>query len=297
MAHIFRKRCPLAGANFIFATIVDTNLISCSTMKPVVMVLEIPVNSWYNAIFLRHSHRKYSGEVPKDDVTAQIEKVCDEFRPFPGARAVLVKDSGKDVFKGAVGEFFYKVTQTPYYIVFIGDMDALNVQSITGYLGEGVILEATALGLNTCWVGGFYRRDGVLKQVNLEGAERILGITPIGYSKDETDRVGVSSKQYRRKNLEDLVTSGDIESEKWVRSVLEAARIAPSAANRQPWRFEIGDDHITVSSNSMRKDSRVSRRLDCGIAMLHLELALLSNGVHGSWEFLEHPGVARYKIN
>ena len=59
---------------------------------------------------------------------------------------------------------------------------------------EGVILEATALGLNTCWVGGFYRRDGVLKQVNLEGAERILGITPIGYSKDETDRVGVSSK-------------------------------------------------------------------------------------------------------
>jgi nitroreductase len=261
------------------------------------MILEIPVNSWYDAISLRHSHRKYSGEVPKDDVTAQIEKVCDEFRPFPGARAVLVKDSGKDVFKGAVGEFFYKVTETPYYIVFIGDMDAPNVQSITGYLGEGVILEATALGLNTCWVGGFYRPDGVLKKVNLESAERILGITPIGYSKDEADRVGVSSKQYRRKNLEELVTSGDIESEKWVRFAIEAARIAPSAANRQPWRFNITDDSITVSSNSLRKEFRVSRRVDCGIAMLHLELGALSNGVHGSWEFLELPGVARYKIN
>lgn len=261
------------------------------------MIMEIPVNSWYDAIFLRHSHRKYSGEVPDNEVSDKIESVCNDFRPFPGVRAVLVKDSGKDVFKGAVGEFFYKVTETPYYIAFIGDMDAPNVQSITGYLGEGVILEATALGLNTCWVGGFYRQEGVLKQVNLEGAERILGITPIGYSKDEADRVGISSKQYRRKDLEKLVVSGDINSKKWIRSVLEAARIAPSAANRQPWRFEIGDEYITVSSDSMRKDFRVSKRLDCGIAMLHLELGLLSNGVHGSWEFLELPGVARYKID
>jgi len=258
--------------------------------------MEIPVDSWYNAIFLRHSHRKYSGEVPNDEVTSKLEKVCNDFRPFSGARAVLVKDSGKDVFKGAVGEFFYKVTQTPYYIVFIGDMDAPNVQSITGYLGEGIILEATALGLNTCWVGGFYRRDGVLKQVNLEGGERILGITPIGYSKDEANRVGVSSKQYRRKSLEKIVAIGDIDDEKWIRTAIEAARIAPSAGNRQPWRFEIGDDSVTVSSNSKRKDFRVSRRLDCGIAMLHLELGALSYGVHGKWEFLDYPRVGRYNF-
>jgi nitroreductase len=258
--------------------------------------MEIPVDSWYDAIFLRHSHRKYSGEVPNDEVTTKLEKVCNDFRPFSGARAVLVKDSGKDVFKGAVGEIFYKVTQTPYYIVFSGDMDAPNVQSITGYLGEGIILEATALGLNTCWVGGFYRRDGVLKQVNLEGGERILGITPIGYSKNEADRVGVSSKQYRRENLEKIVAIGDIDGEKWIRTAIEAARIAPSAGNRQPWRFEIGDDSVTVSSNSKRKDFRVSRRLDCGIAMLHLELGALSYGVHGEWEFLDYPRVGRYNF-
>ena len=135
-----------------------------------------------------------------------------------------------------------------------------------------------------------------MKEVTLEGEERILGITPIGYSKDNADRVGVSSKQYRRKNLERLVTSGDIDGEKWIRAALEAARIAPSAANRQPWRFEIGTDSITVSSDSMRKDFRISRRLDCGIAMLHLELGALSEGVLGNWEFLEHPGVATYRI-
>ncbi|MHA1943169.1 MAG: nitroreductase family protein [Candidatus Thorarchaeota archaeon] len=259
--------------------------------------MEIPVESWYDAIFLRHSQRAYSGEVPKDEVTVRIEKVCNDFRQFPGARAVVVRDSGKDVFKGAVGEFFYKVKETPYYITFIGDMDAPNVQAITGYLGEGVILEATALGLNTCWVGGFYRREPVMKQIDLEDGEHILGITPIGYSKDETDRVGISSKLYRRKNLDKLILSGDVEDKKWIRTALEAVRVAPSAGNRQPWRFEIGDDSITISSDNKREGFGVSRRLDCGIAMLHFELGALSNGVHGSWEFLDYPRIARYRIN
>lgn len=258
--------------------------------------MELPVDSWYDAIFLRHSHRKYSGEIPEDDVTAKIDKVCNDFRPFPGARAAFVRNPGKDVFKGAVGEFFYKVKETPFYITFIGDMDEPNVHAIMGYLGEGIILEATALGLNTCWVGGFYRREGVLKQVNLERSERILGITPVGYSKDTADRVGASSKPYRRKNLNELVTKGDIDSKHWFRPALEAVRVAPSAANRQPWRFEIEEDSIDILSNSERKEFRVSRRLDCGIAMLHLELGARSFGVTGKWEFLKHPRVARYSF-
>lgn len=258
--------------------------------------MEIPIDSWYNAIFLRHSHRKYSGEIPSDDLTSRIERVCGEFRPFPGARAVLIKNSGKDVFKGAISEFFYKVTETPYYIAFIGDMGEKNVQSITGYLGEGIILEATALGLNTCWVGGFYRKEKVLKQLDLQQNEQVLAITPIGFSKDAADRVGKSSKQYRRKGIEKLVLSGDINSDEWIGNALEAARIAPSAGNRQPWRFSISDDSIIVSSSSKREGFGVSRHLDCGIAMLHLELGVLVSGLKGHWEFLESPEVARYQI-
>ncbi|MHA1965328.1 MAG: nitroreductase family protein [Candidatus Thorarchaeota archaeon] len=259
--------------------------------------MDIPVNSWYEAVFLRHSHRQYSGEIPRDEVTDRIERVCNDFRPFPAARAVLVRDSGKDVFKGAVGEFFYKVKETPSYITFVGNMETPNVQAITGYLGEGIILEATALGLNTCWVGGFYRRESVMKHIDLEEGERILGITPIGYSREEADRVGVSSKQYRRKDLEKLVLRGDIDTNTWVRTALEAVRVAPSAANRQPWRFEIGDDSITVSSDSKREGLGVSRKLDCGIAMLHLELGARSHGVRGNWEFIDYPRVARYRID
>ena len=208
-----------------------------------------------------------------------------------------MRDPANDVFKGAIGSYFFKVTEAPYYIAFIANMSAPNIQAITGYLGEGVILEATALGLNTCWVGGFFRHESVMKQINLQNDERVLAITPIGYSKEEADRVGVSSKRYRRKNLDKLVVSGKVGDDRWVKSALEAVRIAPSAANRQPWRFKISDNSIIVSANSKREGIGVSRRLDCGIAMLHTELGALVTGVKGNWEFLEYPDVAIYKIS
>jgi len=258
--------------------------------------MEIPAESWYNAIFLRHSQRKYSGEIPDESVTLGIEKICKEFTPFPGVRSVLVREPANDVFKGAVGQYFFKVTEAPYYIAFIGDMTETNVQASAGYIGEGVILEATSQGLNTCWVGGFFKRESVMKQIDLNNNEQILAITPIGYSKEEADRVGNSPKEYRRKDLNELIISEERKSEDWITPSLKAARLAPSAGNRQPWRFSISEDSITISSSSKREGFGVSRRLDCGIAMLHFELGALVNGCKGRWEFLESPKIARYEI-
>jgi nitroreductase len=262
-----------------------------------VILLKIPVDSWHDAIFLRHSQRKYSGEIPDNDETAGIERVCNAFNPFPGARAVLVREPANDVFKGAIGSYFFRVTEAPYYIAFIADMSAPNIQAITGYLGEGVILEATALGLNTCWVGGFFRREAVEKQIDLQDKEQVLAITPVGYSKDELNRVGVTSKTHKRKALSNLIVHGDREKYNWSNAALEAARLAPSAVNRQPWRFSIKDDSIVISSDNKKQEFGVSRRLDCGIAMLHLELGALSTGVSGTWEFLEHPYIAAYRTS
>jgi hypothetical protein len=90
-----------------------------------------------------------------------------------------------------------------------------------------------------------------------------------------------------------------LESEKqphWVKSALDAARLAPSAVNRQPWRFYIEPDSITVSMDNPSFNLGISKRLDCGIAMLHIEVAALDNMVKGEWQFLENPNVARYRV-
>ena len=77
---------------------------------------------------------------------------------------------------------------------------------------------------------------------------------------------------------------------------LEAARLAPSAVNRQPWGFDVQDDGITVFVRTMGPEFNVSKRLDCGIAMLHLEVAAVDSGCKGEWEFLPSPQVAKFRI-
>jgi len=78
-----------------------------------------------------------------------------------------------------------------------------------------------------------------------------------------------------------------------MKKALEAARLAPSAVNRQPWRFFLGENAIAVSLDKVRDTDKISRRLDCGIAMLHLELGARHSGVAANWTY--PPGnVARF---
>ena len=82
----------------------------------------------------------------------------------------------------------------------------------------------------------------------------------------------------------------------WLKASLEAARLAPSAINRQPWGFNVAKESVTIYVRSIVPDFSTSKRLDCGIAMLHLETATLHHGINGNWEFLPAPQVARFNF-
>ena len=80
----------------------------------------------------------------------------------------------------------------------------------------------------------------------------------------------------------------------WVKKSIQAARLAPSALNRQPWGFDVKENTITVYVRTGGPDFGISKRLDCGICMLHLEIAAMNCGITGSWQFLEPPLVAKF---
>jgi hypothetical protein len=81
----------------------------------------------------------------------------------------------------------------------------------------------------------------------------------------------------------------------WARRALPAVQIAPSAMNRQPWRFALDGDGSTLDlSYEGDVGIRVTKRLDCGIAMLHAELGAATHGAPGTWELLGSPDVARF---
>ena len=127
--------------------------------------MDIPFSRWYLAIEKRRSRRHFDPNRPIESETlASLDKLCRQFTPFPHARSCLVTESVKGVFKGIVGGYG-KIKGAPAFIAFIGNMDSPFVQEEVGYTGEGIILEATALGLNTCWVAGFFRPEIVTSLV------------------------------------------------------------------------------------------------------------------------------------
>jgi len=262
--------------------------------------MDIPASRWYREIEKRRSRRRFEPKPVEPNLLTQIRRTCIEFRPFPNARAVLVTESPDKVFKGAIGPYG-KIKGAPAFIAFIGNIESHYVQEQVGYTGEGVILEAEALHLATCWVAGFFRPEVAASLAGTSKSERVLAVTPIGYA---TKRKSVEEElmtgfglTHRRRPLSGLVT-GLEESEwpQWIRTTLEAARLAPSAVNRQPWKFHVEPDSITVSVNRLGREFGLSKRLCCGIAMLHIEVATLNYGRRGKWEFLEASQVARFTI-
>lgn len=209
-------------------------------------------------------------------------------------------ESANSVFKGVVGPYG-RIKGAPAFVAFIGNMDSPNVQEEVGYTGEGIVLEATALQLATCWVAGFFKPEVAARLAGTEKNERVLAVTPVGYAREhetlEERLMTGFGRTHKRHPLSYLTTGvGEHDWREWVRVSLEAARLAPSAVNRQPWRFHVEPQSVTVYVRTRGPEFDVSKRLDCGIAMLHIELGALSCGLQGEWHLLEPPQVARLTI-
>ncbi len=246
--------------------------------------------AWLAAAVERRSRRTYD-EKPADRAALDaLEAVCRDFRPHSDVRVELVREPAVDVFRGVIGGYG-KVTGAPHVLVVIADTQTPFHQQHSGYSGEAAILAATAAGLDTCWVGGFFSPRRVAELVTLSPHERVLCVSPAGHaveSPSSTERAMTGMARSRsRKPVEVIAPGIDGSWPSWARVAVEAARIAPSATNRQPWRFAFDGEGLSVSRDSRIETPKVTKALDCGIAMLHAELAAREAGVAGCWHEIE----------
>lgn len=247
-----------------------------------------------NAIEGRHSTRAFSGKALTPEHAELIGAACAAPPQLtPGVRAELVLAPAENVLINVA------IKNAPAYFALIADLTALHVQESIGYLGEYIVLLAASLGVATCWVSGTYRPAQVEKTVHLEPNGKVFAVSPLGYEGHPGLVQVFFSKITRsttRRPLEEMVSPWPLDSRpQWMQQALEAARLAPSVANRQPWRFTLDEDSIKVSYETAGKEMKASKRLDCGIAMMHIELASQAAGVDGHWELLESPDVAVWK--
>jgi len=249
---------------------------------------------WLEAVPERHSRRSYTGELVPPEHLDTLESLAASFRPWPDARAVLVREAPASIFLGIIGAYG-GISGAPSAIVLVGSHD-VPAERI-GYTGEALVLEAAALGLDTCWVGGFFNPAATNKLVAHEADERVYAVIPVGMAEghiSRKERLLFGAGHEKRRRSPDDIAFGWQSWPVWARRGVVAARIAPSAMNREPWRFALGrDEAVTLSFDGLDMP-RISKRLDCGIAMLHFELGAAAEGVTGEWEQLASPGVGRF---
>ncbi len=280
-----------------------------------VALRDVPAAEWAAAIVVRHSARTFTGEAVDPTKLQHLELLCESLPAPEVARVVLVRNVPDIVFTGFVASYG-RVMRAPSALLVVATESAPSFQESAGYLGEAVILEATSLGLGTCWIAGFFDRAVASTLVPLAPGERVLAISPVGYAESRA-RAGERMMKrmvgaHRRKPVEEMAPGFDPESwPAWAAEGVRLARVAPSAVNRQPWRFELERDvaipglpaieglptrAVTLSAVTKGGEGNISRRLDCGIAMLHFEVGARIMGASGRWASLEPPNVARYLV-
>lgn len=172
-----------------------------------------------------------------------------------------------------------------------------------GFCMESLILRATALGLGTCWLAGTFNAGGFAKAINLQDNELLPAISPLGYpagSKSLTEKIfRLTAGSDRRKPWPEIFFAENFskplmkEQAGKYSEALENIRLAPSAANKQPWRILLNHSgnifHFYLKRTPGYKLRAVPiQDIDMGIAMNHFELTARELGIHGQWKISEH---------
>lgn len=239
---------------------------------------------WLAAVVVRRSRRSFDGLPVGEADLDSLEALCRSFRPYGDARVALVRNAPESLFRGIIGSYG-KVTGASSALVFLGTPAEDGTDQHVGFTGEAVVLEATALGLDTCWIAGSLDRKVAAGAARIMPGERVFAVSPLGHATSDapaSERLifGWGKPKKRRTIVEIAPDSAGWPT--WAAAGLEAARVAPSAMNRQPWRFRRSDEGIVVSGSGLNTPG-VTHALDCGIAMLHFELAARAVGGPGVW--------------
>lgn len=215
------------------------------------------------AIQMRHSRRSFQDKmIPTDLLMNKI----DEINHSTGYHLQLLLNNPQ-VFNSLKKSYglFHGVN---HLIALIGPSSDPYLYEKIGYYGEQLVLMATALNLDTCWVGGTYSKADCHCQL-LEH-EELVAVIAIGYGEKIVsikDKMVTSFIHRKHKSYEQCTQVEGSEPD-WFRFGVEAALLAPSALNAQPVLFTWKHEKAYASISEKRKVENI----DLGIAKLHFEL-------------------------
>ena len=234
------------------------------------------IEEYLFAMKKRCSRRKYINRTIDPKYVKQLEDNIALYNKESGLNMKLIIGNGGKLFDGFRKSYGLFVG-VQNYIAMIGSKTLLNRMEKVGRFGEKLILEATAMGLSTCWVGTSYDKNAAKELC--EGNEELDCVIAVGYS-DEKHSLKERMMEYgthRQNKSKEALIEAEEHVPEWFKQGMDAVYLAPTARNLRPFVFEYKDGQVTASITVPTETAMI----DLGIAKLHFELG--AGG--GSWEY------------
>lgn len=221
--------------------------------------------SWYDAMMKRSSVRKFTAAPDKEQLD-RLGVLCRKLS-WQGVTVRMFKGPGlRSQIKG-----------TDVYAVIVAKKSA--PMEMEGFMGEALVLEATAMGLGSCWLGAGFYPDVITRNVNLQNDEAVHCVIALG--KCELPAFAPKRKDVVKlcgKTEEELSALGA-----WQKEAVCASRLAPSAVNMQPWKIVAEKQSVAILAPDIVLIKKYAA-LDRGIAMLHAAVGAHHCGREAVWK-------------
>ena len=219
------------------------------------------------AIQARHSVRKYLDKPIEAEKIEAIQKCIDLCNREGGVHFQLIANE-PEAFSSIMAKYG-KFEGVNNYIAIIAPKGN-NGSVMAGYYGEKLVLLIQTLGMNTCWVGGTFKK--IREAYTIGIGEELKCVISLGYG-------ATQGKQHsQKKTLADVAQAQEPVPE-WFKNGVEATLLAPTAVNQQKFRFILHDNNRV---EAQAKFSFIGyAHLDLGIAKYHFEV---SAGDNFTWE-------------
>lgn len=217
--------------------------------------------------------------------------------------------AGDDTYKRLYGIAGYQgvMIEAPNYLVLLSEDKPQHLEN-AGYVGERAILKARDLGLDSCWIS-YSDRDMVKTVLNLDTDMEVVALIALGYASstkkvegiaktgDNYSQAEMSVKKMgsnsERISLEEMVyidkwensATSEILEERALLDAFSYARMAPSALNKQPWRFIVDGGRVILAIDNENYSGSYLNKIDAGIIMLYFGVILDITMFDSKWGF------------
>lgn len=220
----------------------------------------------YEAVYTRKSIRSFRKDKVEEKILEGMVTFYHEMEPlFPGIEtSIEVIDTQSRKTKGRLGGIMN--VSAPYYLaIYTEEKEKADMNA--GYIMQQLSLYLFGKGIGSCFQG-----MGHLKGEMPKAGMRCVILMALGYPKVDMIR---DQEEAKRQSLEALCAWKE-QPRRFVKEFLEAARLAPSAFNAQPWRFVVYENRVHVFSKQtvgQRRFLGKYNEFDFGIMLANIMIA------------------------